>query len=112
MAFVADVQRSLEFYARLGFEEVNRFEHDGRLNWVFLQSGGARLMLSRASDPIDPGAQAILFYVYTRDVEALRRDLLAAGLPVGEITRPFYMPGGEVRLTDPDGHVLLCGQDA
>ena len=34
----------------------------------------------------------------------------AAGVEVGEVKRPFYMPAGEFRVADPDGYVLLIGQ--
>ena len=34
MAFVADVQRSIDFYKLLGFEVKNTFEHGGELKWA------------------------------------------------------------------------------
>ena len=58
----------------------------------------------------DPGAQAVLFYCWTSDVEEVRVRLAAAGVGVGEISCPFYMPAGEIRVADPDGYVLLVGQ--
>ena len=32
---------------------------------------------------------------------------LAAGIAAGPITRPFYDPGGEFGVSDPDGYVLM-----
>jgi catechol 2,3-dioxygenase-like lactoylglutathione lyase family enzyme len=110
MAFVASVPRSVEFYGKLGFAVKSKVEDAGELTWVWLESGEADLMLAKASEPVDPAAQAVLFYSYTIDVEATRRELRARGVAVGEIARPSYMPKGEVRVTDPDGYVLLVGQ--
>ncbi|MFN2470458.1 MAG: VOC family protein [Gaiellaceae bacterium] len=116
-AHVADVQRSVDFYGRLGLVEVNRHEHEGRLVWAFVASdaeypneAGARLMLAVAGDPVDPTKQAVLFYVWAVDVRALHDELAGQGIAVGPITHPFYMPAGEFRVEDPDGYVLLVGQ--
>ncbi len=49
-------------------------------------------------------AKTILFYVYARDLESLRRELLAKGLNASEISYPEYLPEGEFRLQDPDGY--------
>jgi hypothetical protein len=67
-------------------------------------------MLTRASAPVIPSQQAILFYLYSPDLIALREHLLAAGVKVSPITYPEYMPKGEIRVEDPDGYVLLIGQ--
>src|SRR4051812_10962623 len=110
-AHVADVQRSVDFYRLLGLEVVHTHEPGGRLVWAHLyRHDGARLMLALADGPFDREQQAVLFYCWTPDVRALRDELLAAGVPVGEVTRPFYMPAGEIRMEDPDGYVVLAGQ--
>ena len=82
-------------------------EGGGEPVWAWLKSGGAQLMLSRASDPVDPHLQAILFYLYCDDVTGFRSTLLEAGVEAGPVKHPFYAPGGEFRVTDPDGFVLL-----
>lgn len=107
-AHVADVQRSIDFYARLGLEVQNTHDAGGRLVWAFMTSPtepAAGLMLALADGPVDPDVQAVLFYCWTADVVSLRDEL-----GVGEITHPFYMPAGELRVADPDGYVLLVGQ--
>ena len=110
-AHVADVQRSVDFYARLGLEVRNTHEHDGMLVWAFVESSeSAGLMLALADAPVEPQAQAVLFYCWTPDVAALREELVRDGVDVGEVTHPFYMPAGEIRVADPDGYVLLIGQ--
>jgi hypothetical protein len=109
MAFVADVPLSIGYYGALGFGVENTFtppEADAPV-WAWLESGDARLMVSKASDPVIPEAQAVLFYLYTDDVASAREELAARGFEPGPISTPFYAPGGEFRLTDPDGYVLM-----
>ena len=62
---------------------------------------------ARASDPVDPKSQAILFYVYVPDVADYRSRLLEAGIVASPIQFPFYAPRGEFRVEDPDGYVLM-----
>ena len=116
-AHVADVQHSIGFYERLGLDVRNTHEVHGRLVWAFLANpaddattAGARLMLALADGPVVASNQAVLFYCWTPDVRALHHELAAAGVEVGEIEHPFYMPAGEFRTYDPDGYVLLVGQ--
>lgn len=109
MAHVADVRASMDFYAKLGFEVIGSFTPPGeeQLSWAALRSGTAQLMLARASEPVVPAQQAVLFYVYCPDVAAMHAQLIEAGLEPGAIARPFYNPDGEFRLVDPDGYVVM-----
>jgi hypothetical protein len=107
---VVEPERSVEFYRRLGLEPVNSLSDGDRLQWAFLRSEHACLMLARASGPVDREQQAVLLYLYTRDLERLRVQLQDEGLSPGPIGHPAHMPEGELRLEDPDGYVLLVGQ--
>ena len=109
MAHVADVEASAAFYAKLGFAVCGSFTPDGDSapSWVSLVSDGAELMLARASEPVVPDQQAVLFYLYCAEVGAMRSQLIEAGLKPGEIAKPFFNPDGEFRLVDPDGYVLM-----
>lgn len=109
MASVADVERSIAFYSRLGFEVGNTFAPEGgtKPTWAWLQSDGAQLMLAVADKPVVADQQRVLFYLYTDDVPAARTSLLEAGLKPGAMEMPFYAPRGEFRLVDPDGYVLM-----
>jgi catechol 2,3-dioxygenase-like lactoylglutathione lyase family enzyme len=111
-AHVADVERSIRFYADLGFRVDNTVVPDGHSApvWARLQSDHAELMVGLASGPVDAGQQAILFYLYYDDIGATHALLRKLGHPVGEIRRPFYLPAGECRLLDPDGYVLMLAQ--
>jgi catechol 2,3-dioxygenase-like lactoylglutathione lyase family enzyme len=112
LAHVSDMISSIDFYAKLGLEVVNKVTPQGASvpNWVWLRSGRAELMLAQASEPVVAAQQAVLFYTYCPDVAATHSALREAGLSPGEIARPFYNPGGEFRLTDPDGYVVYVAQ--
>ena len=107
LAHVADVSKSAKFYELLGFEVKNTVQNEGRLQWAWLQNGGADLMLARSARPMNPGAQDVLFYMYAPDVTAYREELESKGVKVGPIKYPFYSPRGEFRIDDPDGYTLF-----
>jgi hypothetical protein len=67
-------------------------------------------MLALADGPVRSADQGVLFYCWTRDARSLHGELAAAGVRVGPIENPFYMPAGEFRVVDPDGYVILVGQ--
>ncbi len=111
MAHAADVQRSVDFYQKLGMEVRGSLRNPaGYLQWVHLSCGRADLMFARASEPVIADQQAVLFYLYSPDLIALRDHLLASNVKVSPITYPDYMPKGEIRVDDPDGYCLLIGQ--
>ncbi len=111
MAHAADVQRSVDFYKLLGMEVRGSLRNSaGELQWVDLVCGQAELMVTRASEPVVASQQAVLFYLYSPDLIALREHLLANGVKVSAITYPEYMLKGEICIADPDGYTLLIGQ--
>jgi hypothetical protein len=106
---VRDVGRSIDFYHRLGFVVSSIYKYRGTPVWAELQSEGAVLMVS-TGDPVDQVDQGILFYLYSTNLAALREQLLAAGIDVGEIVDGTPGPREEMRLVDPDGYVLMVAQ--
>ncbi|HYD00573.1 MAG TPA: VOC family protein [Phycisphaerales bacterium] len=127
-AHVADVEASLAFYSLLGFTPVHSMKDGSRRTfWARASSGAAEIMFAQASAPVDPRQQAVLFYMYTSDVAALRAHLVSEGVADGgaycgqagpndgrrvvfNVARPHYMPAGELRVADPDGYCILVGQ--
>jgi catechol 2,3-dioxygenase-like lactoylglutathione lyase family enzyme len=107
---VHDVERSIAFYARLGFQVRDTYRFGERLDWAFLQAGQGRLMLAHADAPIAPDHRAVLFYLYARDLFGLRDRLVAASVDAGEIRDGTPGPKMEMRLEDPDGYVLMIAQ--
>ena len=111
MAHVADVRRTLDFYKLLGMEMRGCLKtSSGDLQWAHVVCEQADLMVTRASEPVVAGQQAVLFYLYSPNLVVLREHLIAAGVHVSPITYPAYMTKGELRVDDPDGYCLLIGQ--
>jgi hypothetical protein len=107
---VEDVEHSIAFYYHLGFTVASVYRYRERPVWASLISDGAELMVTTDGQPIDPDGQGILFYLYSDDLPALRQQLLAAGIDAGEIVDGTPGPDQELRLTDPDGYVLMVAQ--
>jgi catechol 2,3-dioxygenase-like lactoylglutathione lyase family enzyme len=107
---VDDVERSIAFYYHLGFIVASVYKYRGTSVWAELRSEGAELMVSTDGHSIDPAGQGVLFYLYSEDLAALREQLLADGIQVGEIVDGTPGPPQEMRLTDPDGYVLVVAQ--
>ena len=107
---VSDIRRSIAFYELLGFEIRETHEPGGELVWAYLEADEGRIMLAKASHPIDADAQAVLFYLYSRDLAGLRKRLLSNGVPAGEIVDGTPGPKEEMGLSDPDGYCLMVAQ--
>jgi catechol 2,3-dioxygenase-like lactoylglutathione lyase family enzyme len=107
---VVDVERSVAFYRHLGFTVRDVAEYRDRLSWASLQSGDAEIMLEGTYGPSDPDRQRVEFYLYSRELGALREQLLRAGIEPGPITDGSPGPREEMRVTDPDGYVLMIAQ--
>ncbi len=105
---VADVERSIAFYTLLGFEVVDT-DRCEPIGWARLHVKGGAIMLNRADEPVDPAVQAVLLYLYTPDLIALRDHVRQAGIPTPPIRHPDYMQSGELHLRDPDGYTVLIG---
>ena len=109
---VADVDRSISFYEKLGFEVGNEpLKNDqGVKAFVWMHHGNAaQIMLTRAGQPLDSGSRHMMFYLYTNDMRAYRQKLIASGVKVGGVTRPFWSQDGEFQVEDPDGWVwIVC----
>jgi catechol 2,3-dioxygenase-like lactoylglutathione lyase family enzyme len=110
--FVQNMTASIGFYEKLGFAVGNSFtpEGDDESSWCWLSSGRGDLMLGRAREEVRADQQRVMFYAYCDDVAATHAELAGAGIEVGPITTPFYNPGGEFRLNDPDGYVIWVAQ--
>ena len=67
-------------------------------------------MLEGTYGPSDPDHQRVQFYLYSRDLAALRAQLLAAGIEPGAIEDGTPGPREQMRVTDPDGYLLMVAQ--
>ena len=107
---VEDVQRSIDFYYHLGFTLASVYKYRGTPIWADLQSEAAALMVTTDGDSIDPAGQGVLFYLYSHDLAALRQQLVANGIDVGEIEDGTPGPSEQMQLHDPDGYELMVAQ--
>jgi hypothetical protein len=109
---VRSVERSIEFYQRLGFElgrEPLKNEQ-GNSSFAWLHRGqAAQIMVTLTGRQLNPSAQDMMFYLYVHDLHGYREAVIARGVAVGEISHPFWNPNGEFRIDDPDGWTwMVC----
>jgi len=113
MLGVADVQRSLDFYAdTLGFKETDRFEHEGTLCWAHVCAGAKNELMLTQMEEIEAGRTGrmqLFLYFYPDDVLTLHSSLRAKAYKVSDLRVTFYQMK-EFELEDPDGYQLWFGQ--
>lgn len=102
---VSNVERSIEFYRKLGFELGGERTNDqGTRTFAWTHRGqSAQIMFTLAGRPLNPGARGVMFYLYVENLTAYREVVMARGVKVGELEFPFWSPQGEFRIDDPDG---------
>lgn len=106
---VTNVNRSIAFYEQLGFRVGNTHTPEGQNApvWAWLYNGDAHLMISNSGAPVEATHTSVGLWVYHEDVSAAHALLKDRGLDVGEISYPFYNPGGEFHVHDPDGYAVF-----
>ena len=116
MMICKDVQAAIDFYCDvLDFSVTGRMDDVGKSGWASLERGHVSIMLASPSyipEPrkTDGRLSEVLFYFYTEDVVELRQNIVSKGYPVSDFAVRFYQMK-EIELTDPEGHVLIFGQD-
>ena len=109
---VADVESSVAFYEKLGFEVGNQplMNDQGVKTFAWMHHGSAaQIMLSSSRRSQKAEARDVMFYLYVTDMPAYREQAIARGVAVGEVTYPFWSPQGEFRVDDPDGWTwMVC----
>ncbi|TXH44250.1 MAG: VOC family protein [Actinobacteria bacterium] len=110
---VADLQRSLDFYSKLGFDVVSG---DADQGWLVLRNGPARIgifqgmfdgMLLTFNPGWDPDAQPLGDFDDVREIQA---QLQRAGIALTATADPDTSGPAFVTLTDPDGYNILIDQ--
>lgn len=116
MLLCRDVQASIRFYVDvLGFEVVDRMDNVGRTGFASLRNGRTKIMLASPTyvpenPKLDGRYTQSVYYFYPDDVEALHAQVKVKGREPSDLKVRFYGLK-EFELVDPDGHVLLFGQD-
>jgi catechol 2,3-dioxygenase-like lactoylglutathione lyase family enzyme len=111
VAYVADLDRSREFYGLFDFVEQTAGA-DSESRWSYLRCGEHYILLASVPPPLRNLELPLLFYFYVEQVATLTERLTAAGVQVQHVGYPDHAPGGEARFTDPDGNTILIGQRA
>src|SRR3954447_19629080 len=103
---VADVNRSKEFYTKLGWRLDADFPFDNGFRVVqFTPPGsGCSVQFGTKITSAPPGSAQGL-YLIVSDVEAAQKDLVAGGIDVSEVFHPG-MPGAQFRI---DGGGRITG---
>ncbi len=116
--FVRDPKASARFYRdTLGFPDVELFGPPDAPYFAIVRRGRAQIFLRFTRDgygerPWVPDRDEALFdaYIGVTDVAALRAEFAARGLATDPpVDRPYGMR--EIAVTDPDGYVVVFGQD-
>jgi lactoylglutathione lyase len=104
---VANIEASLRFYADgLGFEMTRKWINNGKLEWCWLQQGGAALMLQEYRKDKVPAAirgEGVSVCFQCSDALAIYRAAGARGVKASK--RPFVGNNMWVVIfSDPDGY--------
>ena len=111
--FVRDVDRSIEFYAHLGFSVAKRWE-----DWVLLRRGETRLGLQGDAHAKEgphyftpnigrfPRGTGVEVSVQVEDVDAEYARALAAGLNIVKPIQDRSWKARDFRVADPDGYFV------
>lgn len=109
VVYVSDVGRAAGFYELLGLSTQGSGA-DGTWRWAFLQCGEHGILLASDGSSPAPDPGPAFMYVNVGDLTAVTAALRAVGVEVEHLGYPDHAPGGEARVTDPDGHGILVGQ--
>jgi len=109
VTYVRDIDSSRAFYELLGFREQRSGKADTSA-WLSLQQGRHFVLLASTRPPLALPRLPLLFYFFFDNLDAVAGRLEAAGVGVSHLGHPPHALGGEVKMTDPDGNTVLCGQ--
>jgi hypothetical protein len=109
VVYVTDIDRSERFYQLLGLS-VLASGSDDTWRWSYLRSGELGVLLARGTSALPAQAGPVQLYLTAGDLESLSKQLSTGGHEVQHLGYPDHAPGGEVRVTDPDGHGIVVAQ--
>lgn len=117
---VADVNRSVDFYSsKLGFAKIASVPDSGKLNWAMVMRGPVTVMfqtLASIQDDVpelklSSGAAAATFYIKVKGIDTWHQSIKAQ-VPIALPMRKTFYGANEFAIKDPDGNVLMFGEDA
>jgi catechol 2,3-dioxygenase-like lactoylglutathione lyase family enzyme len=110
---VADLERSRQFYEKLGFEVAGGAAEE---NWLILKNGETTIGLFHGlfeknlltfNPGLTPRMERLERFTDVRQIEA---SLRARGLEPGQPVEPGSTGPGHLTLEDPDGNPILIDQ--
>lgn len=105
--FPADVEVTMSFYERLGFQVAGR--NDGPPRYAAIRMGAVRIGVCEA-DPVDPARRAYPamteIVIEVDDVHATRDRIVEQGIEPTEDLQMRDWGLTDFRVTDPDGYYL------
>jgi catechol 2,3-dioxygenase-like lactoylglutathione lyase family enzyme len=108
--YVRDIDTSRAFYELLGFRELEAGKA-ATSAWSALRQGRHAVLLTSTRPPLKVPRLPLLFYFFFEDLAVVLSALDAAGVETVRLGYPPHAPGGEVKVTDPDGNTVLLGQE-
>ncbi|MGK5682215.1 VOC family protein [Actinoplanes sp. URMC 104] len=107
--YVRAIESARDFYELFGYREAQT-GGDNDARWSYLQCGEHTLLLASVQPPLFQAELPLLVYLYVFDLQRVQQRLEEVGRPYEVVGRPDHAPGGEIRVHDPDGNVVLVGQ--
>jgi hypothetical protein len=107
--YVRNVESAQAFYALFGYGEMQT-GGDGDARWSYLKCGEHTLLLACVQPALITHELPLVIYLYVTDLGDVRKRLDSAGHDYQPAGYPDHAPGGELRIKDPDGNVVLVGQ--
>ena len=112
---VDDIGRSIAFYEALGFRVTDRWEENGQLVGVMLQSGALQIGLSqddwKKGRDRQKGVGARLYIETAQNVDAIAARVKAAGVALDSEPHDTEMQTRQFELTDPSGFKLTVSTE-
>ncbi|GGK01836.1 hypothetical protein GCM10010123_34680 [Pilimelia anulata] len=108
VVYVQDLDRSRAFWELFGFTADREGGTDDS-TWCYLRCGDSTLLLADVRPPLFTAELPLQVYVWVDDLDAVTARLAAAGHAPDHAGHPDHAAGGEVRVVDPDGNVVVYG---
>ena len=115
--FVRNIDLSINFYKKLGFELIMTVPEKGNFDWAMMKCGDVTIMLQTVSSLKDelpqitrqPGG-SLLFYINIKNIRQFFDKIKDTATIVKGLEKAFYGPT-EFSITDIDGYVLTFAED-
>jgi predicted enzyme related to lactoylglutathione lyase len=106
--YVTDLAAAIRFYGLLGYAEQASGK-DSEWAYAYLKTPASGLLLA-AGATVPQQLGPVMLYLQVNDANAVAEQLRDTGVEVEHLGYPPHAPGGELKVADPDGYVLLLGQ--